>query len=320
MIKFSIITPVYNRADCIARCIDSVIKQKMTTEIEYEHVIVDDGSKDNTKDIIQEYTTKYKHINFITFPQNKGTNAARNAAIKKASGDYCIILDSDDYFVEDALNKINECIKKQQQKYKHYLFTPNDRYEEFCHSNLLKNKCILLYEDFLSNKISGDFIHVIKTEIIKNNPFDESLRIYEGVFFLRFYKETKQIAFNNTIITIRERGRDDSVSKEYIYNNKKIIRNSIKAIEIRIEWFKEEYIKFGQTNVLYNLYLQLVKNYLLLDEYKKCSSVFNKIKKIGYSVSIKDRIICFLRLGFIYRNLVFLYFITRYKLLKHKIK
>lgn len=123
--KFSIITPVYNREDCIERCLLSVVKQQKW-DIEFEHIVVDDGSSDNTKAIIEDYANRYPHISFIHFEKNKGTNAARNKAIEKASGDFCIILDSDDYFVDEALKIINNTIQKNKL-YKHYLFAPDDR-------------------------------------------------------------------------------------------------------------------------------------------------------------------------------------------------
>lgn len=56
-IKYSIITPVYNREDCIARCVESVIQQ--SKNIHYEHIIVNDGSSDYTLDIIQDYSHRY---------------------------------------------------------------------------------------------------------------------------------------------------------------------------------------------------------------------------------------------------------------------
>src|SRR5574344_1490748 len=127
--KFSIITPVYNREDCIKRCLDSVI-ENLRWGISIEHIVVDDGSKDKTPQIIDQYAKKYEHIKFFLFSQNRGTNAARNKAIEVASGDFCIILDSDDYFVNDAIKIINENIELFSG-YKHYLFTPNDRAEYF---------------------------------------------------------------------------------------------------------------------------------------------------------------------------------------------
>ena len=110
--NYSIITPVYNRADCVARCLDSVIRN-LQWGVELEHIVVDDGSHDETPKIVQNYADKHPHIKFIPFSQNRGTNAARNAAIAAATGEYCIILDSDDYFVDEAINFINSIASNQ---------------------------------------------------------------------------------------------------------------------------------------------------------------------------------------------------------------
>ena len=64
---------------------------------------------------------------------------------------------------------------------------------------------------------------------VTENLFDESIRIYEGVFFLRFYKEAERIYFCKKVITIRERGRNDSVSKETLRTNTSIIQREITA-------------------------------------------------------------------------------------------
>ena len=127
--KYSIITPVYNREDCVSRCIESVMQQvkkcKTVGGVNIEHVIVNDGSKDITDEICQGYARCNNHIKYISFAENKGTNAARNAAIMTATGDYCIILDNDDYFDDNALLTINQTVISHPE-YKHFMFAPDD--------------------------------------------------------------------------------------------------------------------------------------------------------------------------------------------------
>lgn len=95
--RISIITPVYNRADCIMRCMESVTNSCKSILIHggknahtIEQVIVDDGSKDDTPAIVREYRKGHPHVRFIEFTKNRGTNAARNAAIATAQGLYLI--------------------------------------------------------------------------------------------------------------------------------------------------------------------------------------------------------------------------------------
>lgn len=319
--KFSIITPIYNRADCVSRCIESVINQICSHDKiwECEHIVVNDGSNDNTNEILNKYSENFPHIVYINFVENKGTNAARNAAIKAATGDYCIILDSDDYFVNNALDIISNTIQRNSG-YKHYMFTPDDRKKCFDNNSDLCTKKIITYKDFLSQKYSGDFIHVIQREILQNNPFDETLRIYEGVFFMRFYKEAQNIYFENIVVTIRERGRVDSATKEYIKIKNGAIKNSIKAIEINLEWFKKDYIGLGLTNNINNLYVQLLNNYLLIGNYQKCREIINILNEDNYKIPFNIKIIYHLRFGGIYRAFLYTFLQIKYNIFKTKIK
>ena len=319
--KFSIITPVYNRADCIERCIKSVINQKHSQDFgwECEHIIVNDGSKDNTDEIVKEYLKKYSHIVYINFVDNKGTNAARNAAIKNATGDFCIILDSDDFFVENALDIICEKIRCAPV-YKHYMFAPDDRKDFFDNNKDLNKEKIITFKDFLSQKYSGDFIHVIRKETMQKYPFDESLRIYEGVFFLKFYKEAQQIYFTNTVVTIRERGREDSVTKEYIMTQKSSIMNSIKAMEIKLNWYKKDYIELGLTNIINSIYIRLMNNYLLIGDYKRSRDIIKRSKEDNLTLPFYIKLIHYLRLGGVFRFLLFTSLKFKYNIVKSKVK
>ncbi len=99
--KFSIIVPVYNTEKYLKRCLDSI---KSQTFKDYEVIIVNDGSTDNSSNIISKYT--YKVIN----QENQGLSMARNNGVKYASGEYLIFLDSDDYIEKDLLKEINNSL------------------------------------------------------------------------------------------------------------------------------------------------------------------------------------------------------------------
>ena len=99
--KFSIIVPVYNTEKYVKRCLYSIKSQSFK---DYEVIIVNDGSTDNSSDIISKYS--YKVIN----QENQGLSMARNNGVKEASGDYLIFLDSDDYIEKDLLEEINNSL------------------------------------------------------------------------------------------------------------------------------------------------------------------------------------------------------------------
>ena len=100
--RVSIIMPTYNRAHCIARAIESVIQQ---TWKDWELIIVDDGSLDETEKVVAKYKAKLGgKINYFK-KINEGVSVARNVAIKRSCGELIGFLDSDDYYYPNKLNR-----------------------------------------------------------------------------------------------------------------------------------------------------------------------------------------------------------------------
>lgn len=101
---FSVIIPTYNRGELLRKSIESILAQ---TYHGWELLVVDDGSTDNTKDVVTAY--KDNRIKYI-YQQNAERSAARNNGIDKSTADYICFLDSDDYFGADRLQKLYESI------------------------------------------------------------------------------------------------------------------------------------------------------------------------------------------------------------------
>lgn len=102
MPKFSIIVPVYNVEKYLKKCLDSIKNQ---TYKDYEVIIVNDGTKDNSMDIAKKYD--FKIIN----QKNQGLSVARNTGVKNATGKYLLFVDSDDYIEKDLLKELNKSLK-----------------------------------------------------------------------------------------------------------------------------------------------------------------------------------------------------------------
>lgn len=98
MPRVSIIIPTYNCAGYLGRAIDSVVAQ---TYKDYEILVVDDGSTDNTKDVVLPYGQRVTYL----YQQNQGVSAARNHAIAKASGELLAYLDADDMWYPEKLER-----------------------------------------------------------------------------------------------------------------------------------------------------------------------------------------------------------------------
>lgn len=97
--RVSVIIPTYNRAHTIARAIDSLLTQTRPPD---EIIVVDDGSNDNTLEVLERYAGK---ISVIVSPRNEGQPAARNRALDVATGDFIAFLDSDDTLPTDSIER-----------------------------------------------------------------------------------------------------------------------------------------------------------------------------------------------------------------------
>ncbi|MGN0556750.1 MAG: glycosyltransferase family 2 protein [Acutalibacteraceae bacterium] len=99
--KLSIIIPVYNCARYLAQCVDSILSQR--ADMEYEILLCDDGSTDQSGAVCDEYAAKYDHV-FAFHLENGGPGAARNFGLERARGEYIQFVDSDDRLTKDCFD------------------------------------------------------------------------------------------------------------------------------------------------------------------------------------------------------------------------
>lgn len=298
-IGFSIITPVYNREDCILRCLDSVTSQKL---LNIEHLIVDDGSTDGTLELIKKYSKNHSHVTVFSLKKNGGVNAARNFAIKRCKNNYIIFLDSDDSMYENALETISEKINSYSG-YMHYLFAQNDRLNYYISNPLLKCESTEIeFSDWIKGKITGDFLHVMSREMVQQFLFNEKLRIYEDLNFMQMYRYSEKQRFINLVLVNRERDRYDSVTKETALKNSNAIEFQYEYLKQMIDLFEFDYKKNNivKLNSMINrclIFSLALSNY---NYYKKKSKRYNINNFIGY-------LICKLKLGWFLRSLIIIY-------------
>lgn len=158
----SIIIPCHNCAKFIAQAIESVIIQN---DVEWELLIVDDGSNDSSKTIIQNFIKKDSRIQYLALNKKSGVAKARNTGIKNAKGRYIAFLDSDDYYLPNKLAKqiafmqkkslalsytSYQLADKNDQSLGEFITKPNPTYAE-----LLKTSCIGCSTVIYDTKISG---------------------------------------------------------------------------------------------------------------------------------------------------------------------
>lgn len=206
----SIITASYNAASFISNAIDSVLKQ---TDGDWEYIIIDDGSTDNTREVLCNYSDP--RISYH-YQKNKGVTAARNLGIKKAKGEYIIFLDADDTLYEDAINSFT------------YYLTDNDKIGIvsgiYVHSPNTKIRPRLrgkLFYNFKLNILVGSYL--VSKEILEAvGGYDEKLNYSENwELFIRLIKYCKDNEYK--IIS------GDFLTFKYNYNGsdtKNIIRKN----------------------------------------------------------------------------------------------
>lgn len=129
MPRFSIIIPVYNCAAYLPQCLDSLLAQSFR---DFEIIAVDDGSKDNSREIGRAYAARHSdQLRFLEHTENKGPGGARNTGIAAATGEYLMFSDSDDYFRPDSLALLDGLIRQEDAdivEFDHAIVDENGRF------------------------------------------------------------------------------------------------------------------------------------------------------------------------------------------------
>ena len=232
---FSIIIPSYNRAHIISRAIQGVLDQ---TFQDFEIVIVDDGSKDHTKEILKEYSDNFK-IKYV-YQNNAGVCAARNTGAKQAEGEFLIFLDSDDTveksWLEDFYDLANQnkewlfcSMKVVKQDSSEYLVSALSPY---------KNKKIK------GNSIPGSWA-IKKDVFLRVGLFDENMKFGENVE-LRFRLDSEKLSI----------GIIDNYNFTYFESLNGGSRNLKNTIDSNLYIIKKHSNLFNKRPILLRLYYQ----------------------------------------------------------------
>ncbi len=201
----SIIVPVYNAEKTLRRCIKSIQNQ---TFVDWELLLIDDGSTDLSADILDEYTEKNNHIKVIS-QQNGGVSKARNTGLRSAKGEYVIFLDSDDYMLPDMCKTMLDVLHSKQadcvicgiQEPEDSLWCPQ------------RNIDYSTLEDF-----KRDFIYQLNTELLSpcwnkifkrqliTNLFNEEISFGEDLIFdLEYLNNCTRLSFITTPLVYHEK-------------------------------------------------------------------------------------------------------------------
>ena len=172
---FSIILPTYNRASMIFSAIDSVITQSFTN---WELIIVDDGSTDNTKEIIDSYIISDKRIKYF-YQENSERSIARNNGISKAKGDWICFLDSDDLYHNNHLITFFNFISEYQ--FNKGLFFSGVSYGEYDEKKQFYNLNGVNNLEFVLLNTIGVPRACCHKDILLENQFDKNINIGDNI-------------------------------------------------------------------------------------------------------------------------------------------
>lgn len=230
--KISIIIPIYNVERYVTRCLQSVINQTYTTNVEC--ILVDDCSEDNSKDIAENLIENYKgNISFkiISHTRNKGLSAARNTGIRNASGEYLYFLDSDDEILPEALSVFISFLDKR----------PNvdcvigDVYASYPFSKWIRVK--------LNDELYVQGNKTIQKLMLRRNPFPvtawnklirRDLIINKNLYFAEGYIHEDEIWSFLLSRHITSYGYINYATYVYYQNPNSIISNRLKSVSNKI--------------------------------------------------------------------------------------
>lgn len=259
--KLSIIIPVYNVEKYIGRCLLSIYNQGLDLN-DFEVIVVNDGTPDNSMNIVEYFSTKYSNLKIIN-QKNKGQSVARNQGIKNSLGEYIYFIDADDFLVDDCLSRV--------------LFLAENNNLDFCGFNMQGTDNDSLLNDVpinISNIYTGCcFIkkynynngpcwYLIKSKILIDNSifFIEGRYCEDGIFTLSILFNSMRCSMINAKLYGYFSGNENSTvtRKDNEHLNKMvgdffftinyfqgfIENNNVEVCKKRIESRRDSYIFF----------------------------------------------------------------------------
>lgn len=222
MVSLTVFTPAYNRADLLQRCHESMCRQ---TNKEFIWMIIDDGSTDNTKEVVERWIqeTKDYEIQYY-YKENGGLHTAYNEAIAHIETELCVCIDSDDYMPDDAIEKILKFWEKNgSNDYAGIVGLDYLTNGEVLGDKLPDQKSVNLI-DLMTGKypiVNGDRTNVVRTELYKKyapmKVFPEEKNFNPHYMHLQISQEYDFLVLNENLrfVEYQADGMTNSMLKQY---------------------------------------------------------------------------------------------------------
>lgn len=287
----SIIVPIYNSELYLSRCIDSILKQ---TYSDFELLLINDGSKDRSAEICDHYAKRDNRIKVFN-KANGGVSSARNLGLKNISGEYVTFIDSDDWIVEEYLEKLINNNEDADLICQTAVLLNEDGYE-IDRPNYNNNKCLYknitkkdIEDLLLSGWLNWSACKLYKSFIIINNniSFDESISFSEDTLFtVQYIIHAKKVLVEN-IANYRYiiYQTKNSLSGNYSYENIKHLKYANSLICS---------IVYNDDRMARKLFLKrmMIPYYTMLKQYFKSHNAGNNIHFLYSMNEDKDFIDC----------------------------
>lgn len=279
-IKISVIIPVYNTEKFLERCLNSVIKQTLK---EIEIIVVNDGSRDNSLEIIKKFKEEDNRIVLLN-EQNGGSSFARNKGLETAKGKYFYFIDSDDYLEEDTMFEelYNKCENDNLDIVVFDYYNDFGNRKEYIKNIEISDNILINKEEYIKDLINGKWGISIWGKLIKKELFKDKKIIFpENIFMGEDLLTSLKLVFFSKKI-----GKVNKAFYNYVQheNQGTKITKKEKAYEdlfylyMEIEKFlKKQNIFFKYKNVFYSRIFQMCRT-MLKEEYKN-TKVYIELKK-----------------------------------------
>ena len=232
----SIIMPVFNAEKWVEQAIESVKKQTYTN---WELIIVNEGSSDNTQHICEQYSNDDSRIS-VYFQDNKGPGAARNLGLTKIQGDYFTMIDSDDCLVEAALETYVKAIKAEKADVVVAGYKMEDANQKsarfFCSEESFRiesngNLNTKEFESVLQKGLMASNWNKLYSNKLSNLRFREDLFLNEDVLFsLMAASSAQNICVISDVVYLYKNQNNDSVSTKFdkgYFESLEFIKNTL---------------------------------------------------------------------------------------------
>ena len=294
MKKISVIVPIYNTEQYLERCLESIVAQIDKNNIEL--ILVNDGSEDNSEKIINKYLDTYSDIIKYIKKENSGLSDSRNVGMEKATGDYILFIDSDDYIEKDVLIKLKPYIDKDIEmiKFKAQKVTEDEKKIGLINGpvfDITKGEDAFSKLCFEDGLLETAWLYLYKTELLKENGFKYAKSLYHEDFGLTPLVIVKAKSFVSTDVcgyNYVQSSNSITRNQDYEKTYKKMLDlfvhydNMIKELEkYDIEQINKENVKIFYTNAIL----------LRIEELKKedRKKIIKEIRKRKMTKNIKVR-------------------------------